>query len=99
MVWGPAAIWLMVSGSITKGLVLVAIGAGVIGLMDNVTRPLLARVGGAELSVFTITLGAIGGIATFGFTGIIIGPLAIEAFSWLIEHLSSTNYEALSENQ
>lgn len=93
LVWGPAAVWLMLSGSLTKGLILVAVGAGVIGTMDNVTRPLLAKLGGAELSVLTITLGAIGGIATFGITGIIIGPLAIEALSWLIGHLSAEEEE------
>ncbi|GAM10732.1 hypothetical protein OR1_03025 [Geobacter sp. OR-1] len=93
LVWGPAAIWLMVSGAVTKGIILVVIGAGVIGMMDNVTRPLLARLGGSELSVLTITLGAIGGIAAFGLTGIIIGPLAIEAFSWLMEHLAANRGE------
>lgn len=99
LVWVPAAIWLMVSGSVTKGVILVAIGAGVIGLMDNVTRPMLARLGGSELSVFTITLGAVGGIAAFGLTGIIIGPLAIEAFSWLLEHLAGCRVDNSSCDQ
>lgn len=87
LVWGPAAIWLLVTGSVTKGIILIAIGAGVIGLIDNLTRPLLVRLAGSQLSILTITLGAIGGIAAFGLTGLIIGPLSIEAFSWLLQHL------------
>lgn len=93
LVWGPAALWLLVSGSVTKGVILIAIGAGVIGMIDNVTRPLLVRLGGSQLSIVTITLGAIGGIAAFGLTGIIIGPLSIEAFSWLLQRLSTEECE------
>jgi predicted PurR-regulated permease PerM len=87
LVWGPAAIWLAVTGSGGKALILLGLGAGVIGMMDNVTRPVLSKLGGAGLSVLTITVGAIGGIAAFGLTGIIVGPLALTAFSWLLDHL------------
>jgi predicted PurR-regulated permease PerM len=89
LIWGPAALWLLFTGAITKGIILIAIGAGVIGLIDNVTRPLLAKLGGSELSIFTITIGAIGGIAAFGLTGMIIGPLSIEAFSWLLQRAAT----------
>jgi predicted PurR-regulated permease PerM len=88
LVWGPAAIWLALTGSGVKALILLGIGAGVIGMMDNVTRPLLSKLGGAQLSVLTITIGAIGGIAAYGLTGIIVGPLALTAFSWLLDHLA-----------
>jgi len=90
-VWLPVAVWLAISGSWGKALILIALGAGVIGTMDNVTRPLLAKVGGGEMSVLTVTIGAIGGIAAFGLTGIIVGPLALEAFSWLLDHLGNEN--------
>jgi len=88
LVWGPAAIWLALTGSGGKALIMLFLGAGVIGMMDNVTRPLLAKLGGAQLSVVTVTVGAIGGIAAFGLTGIIVGPLAMEALSWLVDHLA-----------
>ena len=88
LVWGPAALWLALTGSGGKALILVALGAGVIGMMDNVTRPVLAKLGGARLSVVTVTVGAIGGIAAFGLTGIFAGPLALTAFSWLLDHLA-----------
>ena len=37
----PTAIYLMATGSMTRGLVLVGLGAGVVGLVDNIVRPLL----------------------------------------------------------
>ncbi|MDD2734751.1 MAG: AI-2E family transporter [Desulfuromonadaceae bacterium] len=86
-VWLPVAAWLVITGAWGKALILVALGGGVIGMMDNITRPLLSKIGGAQMSVLTVTIGAIGGIAAFGLTGIIIGPLALEAFSWLLEYL------------
>jgi predicted PurR-regulated permease PerM len=89
LVWAPVAIWLALTGAWGKAVILTALGAGVIGTMDNVTRPLLSRFGGAEMSVLTLTVGAIGGIAAYGLTGIIVGPLALEAFSWLLDHLGS----------
>lgn len=91
LVWGPGALWLLFSGSVAKGIILIAIGAGVIGMIDNVTRPLLVRMVGSKLSILTVTLGAIGGIAAFGLTGLIIGPLSIEAFTWLQQHLAEAN--------
>jgi predicted PurR-regulated permease PerM len=45
--------------------------------------------------VLTVTVGAIGGIAAYGLTGIIVGPLALEAFLWLLDHLGrEREYEA-----
>jgi len=96
IVWLPVALWLLVSGSVAKGIILIAIGTGVIGLVDNVTRPLLARIVGSQLSILTITLGAIGGIAAFGLTGLIIGPLSIEAFSWLLQRLAEERCAVIS---
>lgn len=91
IVWLPVAVWLAITGAWGKALILIALGVGVIGVMDNITRPLLSRAGGGEMSILTVTIGAIGGIAAFGLTGIIIGPLALEAFSWLLEHLGNEN--------
>lgn len=91
IVWGPFALWLAFTGAWGKALILTFCGIFVIGSMDNVTRPLLTRISGAELSVLTVTLGAIGGLALFGLTGLVVGPLAIETFSWLLDHLAAAN--------
>lgn len=87
VIWVPFALWLAINGAWIKALILTCCGLFVIGSMDNITRPLLTKMSGAQLSPLTITLGAIGGISVFGLTGIVIGPLAIESFSWLLDRL------------
>jgi predicted PurR-regulated permease PerM len=91
IVWLPMAVWLVITGAWGKAVILIAFGGVVISTMDNITRPLLSKVGGGQMSVLTVTIGAIGGIAAYGLTGIIVGPLALEAFSWLLDHLGDEN--------
>jgi predicted PurR-regulated permease PerM len=88
IVWVPFVLWLAINGAWIKALILALCGVFVIGSMDNITRPLLTKVSGAQLSTLTVTLGAIGGLTVFGLTGLVIGPLILETFSWLLERLS-----------
>src|SRR5690606_17496489 len=41
IVWGPVAIYLLATGDVWQGIVLLAFGALVIGLIDNMLRPIL----------------------------------------------------------
>lgn len=76
LVWAPAAVYLAVSGSWVKALVLVGLGVGVIGLADNLIRPYVIseRVKLHPLLVFFALLG---GVKAFGLTGMFIGPAAL----------------------
>jgi predicted PurR-regulated permease PerM len=74
IVWAPAAIWLMLSGSVGRGLALVLVGAGVIGLVDNVLRPAMLS-GRTQLNGLLIFVSLLGGIAAFGFLGLVLGPV------------------------
>lgn len=91
IIWVPFVIWLTISGAWVKALILALCGVFVISSMDNITRPLLTKVSGSQLSTLTVTLGAIGGLTVFGLTGLVIGPLAIECFSWLLDRLSKAS--------
>jgi predicted PurR-regulated permease PerM len=93
IIWAPFVLWLALNGAWLKALILTFCGVFVISSMDNVTRPLLTRISGARLSTLTVTLGAIGGLTVFGLTGLVIGPLVIESFSWLLDRLSKTSPE------
>jgi predicted PurR-regulated permease PerM len=78
LVWGPAAIILLVTGSPVRALVLTLIGVFVIGIADNVLRPIL--VGRyAQMPDFLILISTLGGLAVFGLSGVVIGPV-IAAF-------------------
>jgi predicted PurR-regulated permease PerM len=79
LVWGPAAIILALTGSPVRALILVVIGAGPIGLVDNILRPVL--VGRyTRLPDFLILISTLGGLALFGLSGIVIGPVVAAFF-------------------
>jgi len=76
LVWGPAAILLMASDRLGAGIFLVIWGVVVVGLSDNVLRPLLMK-GKSQLHPLLIFFSLIGGMIAFGALGILLGPLAI----------------------
>jgi predicted PurR-regulated permease PerM len=79
MVWGPVALYLITTGSLLSGLGLVAWGVLVIGLVDNVLRPVLV---GKETRMpdWLILIATLGGLAIFGLNGFVIGPVIAAVF-------------------
>jgi predicted PurR-regulated permease PerM len=76
IVWLPTAIFLMATGSMTRGLVLIGLGAGVVGLVDNIVRPLLLS-GRVQMNGLVIFVSLLGGLNVFGLLGIVLGPLVV----------------------
>jgi predicted PurR-regulated permease PerM len=76
LVWVPAAAYLLIEGQWEKAMILVAWGAIVIGLIDNLLYPLLMK---NRLSMHTVPvfIAATGGLFAFGATGIVLGPLVL----------------------
>ena len=83
VIWAPVAIYLLLTGYIWQGLVLGAAGLFVIGLIDNLLRPLLVG-REARLPEYLVLLSTIGGLTLVGFDGIVLGPLiaALCLASW-----------------
>lgn len=79
IVWVPAAIWLFLIGAWIKGILMVVIGALVIGLIDNLLRPPLVGQG-ARLPDYVVLISTVGGISLFGLSGFVIGPLIAALF-------------------
>ncbi len=77
-VWLPAAIYLLTNDHIVAGIVLILIGVFVIGLVDNVLRPILVG-RDTRMPDYLILLSTLSGLAAFGLAGIVIGPI-IAAF-------------------
>jgi predicted PurR-regulated permease PerM len=79
LVWGPVAIYFLATGAVVKGLVLLAYGILVIGLVDNVVRPILV---GKDTKIpdWVILVTTLGGMAIFGVNGFLIGPLIAALF-------------------
>lgn len=77
IVWAPAAIFMILSGNYISGILLFVYGFFIVGLADNVARPLLLRKK-IEVHPLLIFLSIFGGIEVFGFlTGIFLGPIII----------------------
>jgi predicted PurR-regulated permease PerM len=76
LVWGPVALFLLVTGHWVRALLMVLWGALVIGMLDNVLRPKLVgnRTRLHELLVF---FSVIGGLAVFGPLGLVVGPVVV----------------------
>lgn len=85
LVWAPAAIWLYVSGSPAYAIGLAVWGAGVVGVIDNLLRPILVGQD-AKMSDLLVLLSTLGGLALVGAVGIIVGPLIAALFTsaWFI---------------
>ena len=65
-------------GQIVKGIVLIVAGVLVIGLVDNVLRPVLVG-RDTQMPDYLVLLTTLGGLAIFGVSGFVIGPV-IAAF-------------------
>lgn len=92
IVWIPAAIFLVVNGAWIKALILVGFGALVIGLVDNVLRPMLVG-RDTKMPDYLILLSTLGGLSVFGISGFVIGPIIAALFLsvWVMfreEHLA-----------
>ncbi|MDR7096791.1 putative PurR-regulated permease PerM [Hydrogenophaga laconesensis] len=79
LVWGPVAIWLFVSGDVLQAVGLTLYGVLVIGLVDNLLRPLLV---GKDTGMpdYLVLISTIGGIAVMGINGFVIGPAIAAMF-------------------
>jgi len=69
-------LYLLLSGSVAKGVILIAVGVGLVGLMDNLLQPILIG-GKARLPVLPLFLVSFGGLAYFGFLGLFLGPILL----------------------
>lgn len=79
IIWGPASIYLMFTGSLLKGIVLMLFGIIVIGIIDNMLRPIIIS-GRTKMPTLLIFFSVLGGMSFFGFIGLITGPLVLALF-------------------
>ena len=85
IVWAPVAVYFLLSGMIWQGVVLALFGVFVIGLVDNVLRPILVGKD-TRMPDYMILISTLGGLAVFGLNGFVIGPLIAALFmsSWAL---------------
>lgn len=83
VVWGPVAVYFMIQGDWVNAGILIGWGAVAIGLIDNVLYPWFVgnKLRFHPLAIFFFMLG---GVALFGASGIILGPIILAVTDALI---------------
>lgn len=87
-IWLPAAIIMLISGHTWTGVGMILFGSLVIGTIDNFLRPVLVGKD-SQMHPLLVLLSTLGGIAVFGISGFIIGPIIaalMMAFWEMYEH-------------
>jgi predicted PurR-regulated permease PerM len=75
LVMAPAVIWLFYTDATAMGVALL-VWSVIVGLLDNVLRPVLIRMG-ADLPMLLIFAGVLGGLFAFGIIGLFVGPVIL----------------------
>ncbi|EWC40347.1 AI-2E family transporter [Pseudomonas stutzeri] len=79
LIWTPVAIYFLMTGAIWQGVILTLYGVLVIGLVDNILRPILVGKD-TKMPDYVVLISTLGGLALFGLNGFVIGPLVAALF-------------------
>jgi predicted PurR-regulated permease PerM len=79
LIWGPVALYFLLTGAIWQGVTLIVFGILVIGLVDNILRPILVGKD-TQMPDYVVLISTLGGIAIFGLNGFVIGPVIAALF-------------------
>lgn len=84
VIYVPAALWLFLSGEALRGIILVAIGIGIVSTVDNFLRPALIT-GQARLHGLLVFISLLGGVVAFGMIGLVLGPIVVATAQSILE--------------
>jgi len=94
MVWVPVALYLFATGSIWEGGILVFCGLFVIGMIDNLLRPILVGKD-TKLPDFVVLIATVAGLELFGLSGFIIGPIIAALFIAIWDYVTELRHPAV----
>ena len=79
LVYVPAGLILIATGSVIKGVLLIVIGTVAVSQIDNILRPLLVS-GKTGMHTMLLFVSIMGGVGMFGLLGIVLGPFIAAVF-------------------
>lgn len=79
LIWAPVAIYFFATGAVWQAVTLTAFGVGVMGLVDNILRPILVGKD-TKMPDYVILISTLGGIALLGLNGFVMGPVIAALF-------------------
>jgi len=96
LIYIPAAVILILSGSWIRGIIVLILGIVVVSQSDNVLRPVIIS---SRTKIHTLLLffSILGGLKVFGLLGIILGPVVASIILTLVEVYKPRADEAPAE--
>jgi len=79
LIWLPTGIVMLLLGNVWQGIVILAVGFGIISMLDNFVRPKLVGKD-TQMHPLIVFFATVGGLELFGFFGFIIGPVIMALF-------------------
>jgi predicted PurR-regulated permease PerM len=94
LIWAPVALYLFATGAIWQGAVLALCGVFIIGMVDNLLRPMLVGKD-TRMPDYVVLISTLGGISVMGINGFIVGPLIAAMFiaAWEIFTVNRADFE------
>jgi predicted PurR-regulated permease PerM len=96
LIWVPAAIILISTGEVWRGIALAAFCGLVVGSVDNLLRPRLVGQD-TKMHELLILFSTLGGLLLFGVMGFILGPILAALFVTAWEMFGTAFRTALAE--
>jgi predicted PurR-regulated permease PerM len=84
-VWIPMSLYLISTGAVTRGVILFLLGVTIIGLVDNLIRPLIIEGKSQGMHLLLVVFSLAGGLMLFGPSGLVLGPLVAALFVTFLE--------------
>jgi predicted PurR-regulated permease PerM len=84
IIWLPASLYLFLTGAYLKAVALSIWGAGIVGTIDNVLKPVLIG-NRLKLPVLFLFFSILGGLRLFGVLGLILGPVLFALLAALLD--------------
>jgi predicted PurR-regulated permease PerM len=101
IIWLPTSLILASQGHWLQAVILAAVGVGVIGLIDNVFKPVIIGMR-VKLHPMAVALAIFGGIATMGPVGILVGPVVLSVLLGavhVIREMTASNVDDAGDNE
>ena len=95
----PVGLYYLLMGQVWQGIFILLWGFLIIGTVDNVVRALMIK-DKAQINPIFVILSILGGIAVFGFWGVVLGPLIVSLLVTIL-HIYSLEFatELKTENK
>lgn len=98
LIWLPAGVILLLSGSFWAGFTILIVGSLLISLVDNILRPILVG-RDTQMPDVLVLLATLGGLASFGVSGFVVGPIIAAFFLSLWKMFEERYHKELSANK